>query len=137
MSNPKAITWITPKGASRPPGHTRSYDRYLRHAANAAWSPVDAILASRKLSNLVIGVAICGAAAVSVRAGGVPGLIANASALAVIWGATARLIRLGQQQRSQRSRRHVLPGQGPTAVRWQGSKRATDKADASPGLFFA
>jgi hypothetical protein len=42
-----------------------------RHAVNTAWSTVDVFLASRKLTNLAIGIAICAAAAVSFRAGGV------------------------------------------------------------------
>ena len=66
-----------------------------RRVADAAWPLADAVLASRKLSNLVVLLATLAVAALYARDGGVNGLIVNLPGLAVVWSAAYGLIRLG------------------------------------------
>jgi hypothetical protein len=122
MIEGRTIRWITPQRPRRPLASSGRLSRRLQGAASAVWSLVEVILASRKLSGLIVAAVTLGVAAVCVRDGGIDGLIVNLPALAVIWGAAFELIRLGRGWRGVRpaspaSIRRVSP-----AVRWQGAK---------------
>jgi hypothetical protein len=110
-----AIRWVTPQGHGQSPAPARPLSRRRRGAAAAAWSPVAAVLASRRLSGLVVATVTLAVAAVCVRDGGLDELIVNIPALAVIWGAGYGLIRLG---------RGWLGVRDSSAIRWQGAKAA-------------
>jgi hypothetical protein len=113
------VRWTSARGghqSSRPgwfPG------RRSRRVADAAWPLADAVLASRKLSNLVVLLATLAVAALYARDGGVNGLIVNLPGLAVIWSAAYGLLRLGYGWRGIRPRSSVTPGPALPAVRWQ------------------
>jgi hypothetical protein len=80
--------------------------RRLRHGAELAWSPVDAVLAARDLSNLVVMAATLAVAGLCARDGGLAAVIENLPALAVVWGAACGLIRLGRWWRGVRPPEH-------------------------------
>jgi hypothetical protein len=61
-----------------------------------AWSFVDAVLAARELSNLVVVATTLAVAILCTRDGGLASMIMNLPALAVVWGAAYGLIRLGR-----------------------------------------
>jgi hypothetical protein len=88
------VAWIRPR--ELPVTDGRPPCRRLRPAADLAWSPADAVLATRNLSNLVVLAATLGVAVLCVRYDGLGGLIANLPGLAVVWGAAYGLIRLGR-----------------------------------------
>jgi hypothetical protein len=90
-----SVLWVTAHD-----GRERSKaGRRFRRATDLAWSPVDAVLAARDLSNLVVVAATLGMAALCLREGGLDGLIVNVPGLAVIWSAIYGLIRLGRRWR--------------------------------------
>jgi hypothetical protein len=99
--------WITPRDGREIPKADGLLRYHLRDAADLVWSPVDAVLASRSLSNLIVLTVTFGVAALCVRDGGLDGLIINLSGLAVIWGAAYGLIRLGRWWRGVHPLEHV------------------------------
>lgn len=74
----------------------------LQDAADLAWRPVDAALASRELSNLIVMVTTLSVAVISIHGAGVYGLVSNLSNVAVAWVATYGLIRVGRWWRDVR-----------------------------------
>ena len=65
-------------------------------AADLAWIPADAVLKSRLLSSLVVGVPTVTAAARLFRHGGIDGVIASWESIAAIGGSLYTLIRVGR-----------------------------------------
>jgi hypothetical protein len=68
----------------------------LQDAANLAWIPVDAVLRSRPLSNLVVWVPTAAAAATLFRHDGTAGVVEGAGSIVAIGGALYALIRVGR-----------------------------------------
>ena len=106
----KAVRWT----AAREAGLGQAACRPVRAAA--IWSPVDAVLASRKLSGLVVAALMLGVVSVCFRDGGVVELILNVQALAVIWSAAYSALRLGRKWRGTQS---PPVGLARAATRWQ------------------
>lgn len=115
MSTLEPIRWITTPNVRSPLAANRRPD----HAAVGVWSLIDIVLASARLSNLTIVAATLGMAALCVWAGGLTGLISGTSALSVIGGAVAGLIRLGRERRCIRPPAHLPSRQPSAAIRWQ------------------
>jgi hypothetical protein len=125
-----SVRWITPENPRWSLASTRHLSRPPRRAAAVAWLPVEVVLASRKLSSLIVAAVTLGVAAVCVRDGGPDKLIVNVPALAVIWSAAYGLIRLGRGWRgvrpsSQESRLRVS-----STIRWQGAMAAGGRDSA-------
>jgi hypothetical protein len=95
-----SVRWV----AASAPGPRR-----LRHRVELAWSPVDAVLAARDLSNLVVMAATVVVAILCAHDGGLPAVIMNLPALAVVWGAAYGLIRLGRWWRGVHPPEHEPP----------------------------
>jgi hypothetical protein len=74
-----------------------------------AWSPVDAVLAARDLSNMAVVAVTIAVAILCARDGGLTAVIVNLPALAVVWGAAYGLIRLGRWWRGARPPEHEPP----------------------------
>lgn len=74
----------------------------LQDLADLLWRPVDAVLASRELSNLVVVLATLAVTAVFIRQGGLYGLADNLGSAAVVWGAAFGLVHVGRQWRDVR-----------------------------------
>lgn len=120
-STPRAsILWIAPHDRHQAPGE--SLRLRLRRAADLAWSPADAVLAARDLSNLVVVSATLGVAALAARDGGPDGLIINLPGLAVTWGGLYGLIRLGRWWRGVRPPDHLPRRPARPATRWHRAK---------------
>jgi hypothetical protein len=68
----------------------------LQDAADLAWIPVDAVLKSRPLSNLVVGVPTVTAAVILFRHDGIDGVIASWESIAAISGSLYALIHIGR-----------------------------------------
>jgi len=83
--------------------------RRFRRGVELAWSPVDAVLAARDLSNLVVMAATLVVAILCACDGGATAVIMNLPALAVVWGAAYGLIRLGRWWRGVRPPEHEPP----------------------------
>ncbi len=71
----------------------------LQDAADLAWRPVDTVLASRTVSNLVVLLVTLATAAIFTRQGGLYGLADNLVSVGVVWGAAFGLIHYGRQWR--------------------------------------
>jgi hypothetical protein len=88
-------------------GFVRAAVQYrLQDAADLAWRPVDAILASRQLSNLMVLLATLSVAVLFIREGGLYGLASNLGSAAVVWGAAFGLIRAGRWWRNVKPPEH-------------------------------
>jgi hypothetical protein len=68
----------------------------LADAANAAWTPVDAILKSRKLSNLLVFGPTATAALFILRHEGTLGAVTSAESISAIGGGLYELVRVGR-----------------------------------------
>jgi hypothetical protein len=102
-----SVRWIAASAPSPRPTPGRLLCRPFRHGVELAWSPVDAVLAARDLSNLVVMGATLAVAILS--ACGLAAVIMNVPALAVVWGAAYGLIRLGRWWRGVRPAEHEPP----------------------------
>jgi hypothetical protein len=102
-----AIRWVTAAGDCRAPAPGGQPRRRLRHLAGLAWTPAEAVLAARDLSNLVAVVVTLGVAVPCAYQGGLDGVIVNLPGLAVAWAATYGLIRLGRWWRGVYPPEHV------------------------------
>ena len=71
----------------------------FRDAADLAWQPVDGMLASRKLSNLLVLIVTLATAMIFIRQGRVYALADNLGSVAVVWGAAFGLIHYGRKWR--------------------------------------
>jgi len=71
----------------------------LQDAADFAWRPVDAVLASREVSNLVVLIATLGMAVVFLRNGGLYNLAVNFQNVGALWIAAFGLIHAGRRCR--------------------------------------
>lgn len=71
----------------------------LQDLADLLWRPVDTVLASRELSNLIVVLATLGVTVVFIRQGGLNGLADNLGSVAVVWGAALGLIHVGRRWR--------------------------------------
>jgi hypothetical protein len=80
--------------------------RPFRHGVELAWSPVDAVLAARTLSNLAVMAATLAVVILIAWSGGLTAVITNIPALAVVWGAVYGLIRLGRWWRGVGPAKH-------------------------------
>ncbi len=78
----------------------------LQDTADFAWRPVDAVLASRKLSNLFVLLATLMVVMIHVHHGGLYELADNLEGEAVVWGAAFGLIRAGRWWRDVKPREH-------------------------------
>ena len=78
----------------------------IQDAADLAWRPLDAVLASRELSTLFVLAATFGVALVFIHVGGLYGLAANLVNVAVVWGAAFGLIRIGRWWRGVKPPKH-------------------------------
>jgi hypothetical protein len=78
----------------------------LRDAADFAWQPVDALLASRDLSNLWVLLATLSVVVVFIRHGGLYELADNLGSVAVIWGAAFGGIHVGRKWRGVKPPKH-------------------------------
>jgi hypothetical protein len=88
------VTWPKVKEAL---GFVSSAIQYrIMDAADAAWAPVDAILKSRKLSNVLVFGPTGTAAVFVLRHGGTLGVITSAESIAVIGGGLYGLVRVGR-----------------------------------------
>jgi hypothetical protein len=74
--------------------------RRVDHAAQTCWRPVDYILRSRLLSNLLVAAPWTVVAWVLFRNGGIPNLLGHTEAVAAISGALRQLIVLGRWWRN-------------------------------------
>jgi hypothetical protein len=104
-----SVRWVAatrPSLRTAPDGLLR---RHLRHGVELAWSPVDAVLAARDLSNLVVMAATLAVAIPCARDGSLIAVIMNLPSLAVVWGAVYGLIRLGRWWRGVRPPEHEPP----------------------------
>jgi hypothetical protein len=72
----------------------------LRDAAEVAWIPADAVLKSRPLSNLVVGMPTVTAAVILFRHDGIDGVIASWESIAGIGGVLYTMIRVGRWWRN-------------------------------------
>lgn len=81
--------------------------RYRLHdAADLAWWPVDTVLGSRELSNLVVLLATLGMTVVFLRSGGFYNLCVNFQNVAAGWVAAYGSIRLGRRWRGVKLPKH-------------------------------
>ncbi len=71
-----------------------------------AWRPVDAMLASRDLSNLVAMLATIIVSVIFVHGAGVYGLVSNLVNVAIAWTATRWIIRTGRLRRGVKLPEH-------------------------------
>jgi hypothetical protein len=80
----------------------------LQDAADAAWGPADAILASRELSNLIVMLPTLIVAVIFIHRGGLYELVSNLVNVAAVWSAAYGLSVLagGGVERSLRSTSH-------------------------------
>jgi hypothetical protein len=78
----------------------------LQDAADLLWRPVDAVLASRELSNLIVMLATLIVAVISIHGAGLYGLVSNLSNVAVVWGAAYGTIRLSRWWRDVKPPEH-------------------------------
>lgn len=83
--------------------------QWFRRGVELAWSPVDAVLAARDVSNLIVVAATLAVAIPSAYDGGLSSLIMNIPALAVVWGAAYGLIHLGRWWRGVGPPNHEPP----------------------------
>jgi hypothetical protein len=104
-----SVRWIAASASSPRPTPDRLLCRPFRQGIELAWSPVDAVLAARGLSNLVVMGATLAVAILSAGDGGLTAVTMNLPALAVIWGAAYGLIRLGRWWRGVRPAEHEPP----------------------------
>jgi hypothetical protein len=103
-----SVRWVT-AGDSGPRPTPDPLRRRFRYTAELAWSPVDTVLAARDLSNLAVVAATLIVAIWCACDGGLAAVIMNLPALAVVWGATYGLIRLGRWWRGVRPPEHEPP----------------------------
>jgi hypothetical protein len=68
----------------------------LMDAADILWIPTDAVLKSRPLSNLVVGMPTVTAAAILFRHAGTVGVVGSAESIAAVGGSLHALIRVGR-----------------------------------------
>jgi hypothetical protein len=94
-----SVLWVMASHASPRSAPAGPRPRRFRRGVALAWSPVDAVLATRNLSNLVVVGATLTVAILCMCNGGLTSLIMNLPALAVVWGAAYGLIRLGRRWR--------------------------------------
>jgi hypothetical protein len=88
------VTWPKVREAV---GFVASAVQYrLADAADAAWIPVDAILKSRKLSNLLVFGPTCAAALCILRHLGTLGVLTSAESISAIGGGLYGLVRVGR-----------------------------------------
>src|SRR5690348_3741569 len=106
---PTSVRWIAASAPSPQPTPGRLLRRAFRHEIELAWSPVDAVLAARDLSNLVVMGATLAVAILFACDGGLTAVITNLPALAIVWGAAYGLIRLGRWWRGVRPAEHEPP----------------------------
>jgi hypothetical protein len=107
--------WITARNVRGPlAAHRRRH-----HATAAVWSLTDTVLASPRLSNIIIVVATLGMAVACVWAGGLKGLVSGVSALSAIGGTVAGFIRMGRERRGVRPPTYMPCWRSSTAVRWR------------------
>jgi hypothetical protein len=78
----------------------------VQDALELAWRPVDAVLRSRILSNLVVGIPLLAAVLAVVRHDGLYGLVANAENLTALVGGAYGTIRLGRWWRGVKPPKH-------------------------------
>ena len=104
-----SVRWVTASDPSPQPGPDEMLRRRFRYWIELGWRPIDAVLAVRDLSNLVVIAATLVAAMVCARDGGFTAVITNLPALAVVWGAAYGLIRLGRWWRGVRPPEHEPP----------------------------
>lgn len=78
----------------------------LQDASDLAWRPVDAVLASRELSNLIVMLTTLIVAEISIHGAGLYGLVSNLANIAVAWPAAYGLIRLGRWWRGVKPPEH-------------------------------
>jgi hypothetical protein len=76
----------------------------LQDAAELAWIPIDAILKSRLLSNVIVWAPTMAATAVLFRHDGIDGTVGSAESIAAIGGMLYTLIRVGRWWRGIRPR---------------------------------
>lgn len=101
------VLWKACHGAQQHPSASSFLRRRIRYAAELVWSPVDAVLAARGLSNLIVVTVTLGVAVLTFAGGGLDGLIINLPSVAVIWAAAYGLIRLGRWWREVYPPAHV------------------------------
>jgi hypothetical protein len=104
-----SVRWVTASHPSLRPAPGGLLRRCFRYGAELVWSPVDAVLAARDLSNLVVIAATLATAILCARHGGLTAAIVDLPALAVVWGAAYGLIRLGRWWRGVRPPEHEPP----------------------------
>jgi hypothetical protein len=104
-----SVRWVTASHPGTRPVPAGPLPRPFRRGVELAWLPVDAVLAARELSNLVVVAATLAAAILCTRDGGLTSLIMNLPALAVVWGAAYGLIRLGRWWRDVGPPSHEPP----------------------------
>jgi hypothetical protein len=104
-----SVLWVAASDPSPRPTPSGLLGRRFRHGIELAWSPVDAVLAARDLSNLVVIAATFAVVVLCARDGGLTAVIVNLPALAVVWGAAYGLIRLGRWWRGVRPPGHEPP----------------------------
>jgi hypothetical protein len=104
-----SVLWVAATGQSPQTAPGGLLRRRFRHGVELAWAPVDIVLAARDLSNLAVMAATLAVAALCTRDGGLTELIINLPALAVVWGASYGLIRLGRWWRGVRPPEHEPP----------------------------
>lgn len=102
-----SVRWVAARDPRPTPGGPLR--RRFRHGAELAWSPVDAVLAARDLSNLIVMAVTLAVAILCALDGGLTAVIMNLPALAVVWGAAYGLIRLGRWWRGVRPAEHEPP----------------------------
>ena len=78
----------------------------LQDAADLAWRPVDTVLGSHELSNLVVLLATLGMSVVFLRSGGFYNLCVNFQSVAAVWVAAYGLIRAGRWGRGVKPPKH-------------------------------
>jgi hypothetical protein len=78
----------------------------LQDAADLAWRPVDVVLGSRELSNLVVLLATFGMSVVFLRSRGFYNLCVNFQNVAAVWAAAYGLIRVGRWWRGVKPPKH-------------------------------
>lgn len=103
-----SVLWVA---ASYPSPRVAPSGRRLRFRrwAEMVWLPIDAVLAARDLSNLLVITATLTVAIPCAYGGGLTSLIMNLPALAVVWGAVYGLIRMGRWWRGVRPPEHEPP----------------------------
>jgi hypothetical protein len=78
----------------------------LQDTADLAWRPMDVVLASRELSNLIVMLATLIVAVISIHGAGLYGLASNLANVAVVWGAAYGIVRLGRWWRGVKPPEH-------------------------------